>query len=346
MINEFRRHSVFLLALGISGLAFEAQADAPSFYAGKQMTFVAPTEPGGGYDAHSRLIARHLPKHIPGTPSFVVQNLPGAGGLRGTNFLANVAPKDGSAIGLVQNGLPFEPFYGNTQAQFDPTKLIWLGSPTKEVSVFLLWHTAPANTLADLKDHEVILGAGGASTGGAFYTRVLMSLFGVKIKQIQGYKGMTEALLAMEKGENQGYASSFWSTLKLTHDDWIREHKIKFVLRYSGNPLPGFESVPLAADLTTNAEDRLIMEIATAPFELGRPFAAPSGVPDDRAAILRTAVEETFKDPDYLKECGKQQLECDSPSSGEQIAALIRRTYAAPESVRQRLIAIHGDFSK
>jgi tripartite-type tricarboxylate transporter receptor subunit TctC len=333
-----------LVALGLAvALASTATADlkAEDFYAGKQLIVVAGTESGGGYDLYARNMARWLPKHIPGTPTAIVQNMPGAGGIRSANFLYNAAPKDGLTISQIHNGNPFAPLYGHTQAQFDPTKFIWLGSPTKEASVFLLWHTVPVNTIAEAKERELILGAAGSATGGAFYARILSSVFGLKIKTVAGYKGLAESLLAMERGENEGYASTFWSTLQSTRGEWIRDKKIKIMLRYSGDAKNGLETVPLAEDLAETEEDKLVLQIAAASFTLGRPMAAPPGIPADRIAILKKAVYETVRDPEYRADCARQQLECDSPSTGEEIAALIDKTYAAPESVRKRIVDIY-----
>jgi tripartite-type tricarboxylate transporter receptor subunit TctC len=316
-------------------------ASADGFYAGKQMIVIAGTETGGGYDLYARNLARYLPRHLPGTPTVIVQNMPGAGGIRAANFLYSIAPKDGLTIGQIHNGNPFAPLYGHAQAQFDPTKFNWLGSPAKEISVFLLWHTVPVNTIEEAKGRELILGAAGSATGGAFYSRLLSSVFGLKIKNVAGYKGLAESLLAMERGENEGYASTFWSTLQSTRADWIRDKKIKILLRYSGAPTSGLEGVPLAEDLTTNEEDRLVMQIAAAPFTLGRPIAAPPGIPADRLTILKQAVYQTIRDPEYRADCSRQQLECDDPSTGEELAAVIEKTYAAPAAVRKRLAEIY-----
>ena len=337
------RWAEFIAATLAAAIALSGPAFAADFYAGKQVIVVAGTEAGGGYDFYARILARHLPKHIPGNPTSIVQNMPGAGGIRGANFLYNVAAKDGLTIGLIHNGLPFAQLYGNTQAQYDPEKFVWLGSPTKEISIFLIWHTVPVSSIAEAKamGRELVLGAAGAATGGAFYSRILTATFGLKIKTIVGYKGLAESLLAMERGENEGYASTFWSTLQSTRAEWLKEGKIKLMLRYSGDPIPGFESVPLAEDLAETEEDRQLLQMASAPFTLGRPFAAPPGVPADRLAILKVAVWETLQDPVYRTDCVQQHLECESPSTGEQIAEVIRRTYATPESVRKKLADIY-----
>ena len=334
---------IVVSAAVLCAASFVTGASAEDFYAGKQMTIVVSSESGGGYDLYTRNVARWLPRHMPGSPTQIVQNMDGASGLRATNFLYNVAPKDGLTIGMVNNGAPFAPLYGMPQGQFDPTKFVWLGSPAKETSVFLIWHTVPVNSIDDAKKRELILGSASASTGGAFYARILTSVFGVKIKNITGYKGMTESLLAMERGENEGYASAFWSTLQSTKADWIRDKKIKFLLRYSGDPgQPGLEGVPLAEDLTANADDKLLLQIVATPFVLGRPMLAPPGVPADRAVVLKKALYDTFIDADFRADCDRQKLDCSSPSSGDETAALIARTYGAPAKVKKHLLDLYA----
>lgn len=340
MIRRIIRGIVASAAL-LCAASLVSGANAEDFYAGKQLTIVVSSESGGGYDLYARSITRWLPKHLPGSPSQIVQNMDGASGLRATNFLYNVAPKDGLTIGMVNNGAPFAILYGVSQAQFDPTKFNWLGSPAKEISVFLLWHTVPVNSIAEAKNRELILGAASASTGGAFYSRILTAVFGLKIKSITGYKGMAEALLAMERGENEGYASTFWSTLQSTKGDWIRDKKMKFLLRYSGDIQPGLEGVPLAVDLATKEEDKELLQIVAAPFTLGRPMLAPPGVPAERVAILKKALYETFTDSGFRSDCARQALDCTSPSSGDEIAALLDRTYGSPPAVKKRLIELY-----
>jgi tripartite-type tricarboxylate transporter receptor subunit TctC len=337
------RVALRLVLVAAAAIAFTPPAKAADPYAGKQITLVASTESGSGYDLYARTVARWLPNHIPGHPSIVVQNMPGASGLRASNFLYNVAPKDGLTIGLVNNGNPFAPLYGMSQAQFDPTKFNWLGSPTKEVSVFLLWHTVPVNSIAEAKSkgRELILGSAGAATGGAFYSRILTEVFGIKIKTVSGYKGLAEALLAMERGENEGYASTFWSTLQSTRADWIRDKKIKFMLRYSGDAQPGLEGVPLATDIAKNDDDRQLLRIIAAPFDLGRPMLAPPAIPAENARLLKDGVFATTQDPEFRADCAHQNLDCSSPSSGDQIATIIADTYRAPDAVKKRLLALY-----
>jgi tripartite-type tricarboxylate transporter receptor subunit TctC len=336
--------------IGVSILAAAAllspptqAAESPSdFYKGKTVTMVISSAPGGGYDAYARTIARHLPNHLPGNPTVVVQNMAGAGGLTATNHLYNVASKDGLTIGLIQNTVPFEPFYGNTQAQFDPTKFEWLGSPSKETGLLLLWYTVPVNTLEEAKSRELLLGASGAASTPAFYARVLTAVFGLKIKLINGYTGQTESFLGMERGENEGYSSVFWSSLKSTKPEWVRDKKVKLLVQYGAAPHPDLKDVPFADDLIKDPEKKLLMQVAAASLAIGRPVLAPPGLPADRLGALRKGMEDTLKDKAFVEDCNKQSLECNDPSNGKEMAEILDRVYSAPASVKKTMQEIYN----
>jgi hypothetical protein len=334
-----------LLVAAFVGTAVSANAQgAAEFYKDKQVKLVISSAVGGGYDAYARTIARFWGKHIPGSPTIIPQNMPGAGGVKAGNFMWAAAPKDGLTVGNLQNTVPFEPLLGNKLALFDTNKFNWLGSPSKEVAVLTIWHTVPVNTLEDAKTRELILGASGANSTPAFYGRVLQAVFGIKIKLIVGYPGQTESLLGTEKGENEGYSSAFWSSLKVVKPDWIRDKKIKFLVQYALEPHPDLKDVPFALDLLKDKPDELaLMEVASAQLTLGRPMLAPPDVPAARVAVLRESLMATFKDPDYLAECEKQRLECDAPVSGEQEQNILTRAYATPEKTLARLRKIYDE---
>ena len=331
-------------AAGVS--AGRAAEGSPPFYSGKSVSFIVSSVAGSGYDLYARAVARHYPQHLAGTPGFVVQNMPGASGIRAMNFLYNVAGKDGLSIGLLPNFSSLAPFYKVKQAKFDSTKFNWLGSPSQELSVFLLWHTVPINSVAEAKNRQIILGSAGAAGTGAFYARVLGKVFGLNFKLIQGYSGLGGAMMAMERGEIEGYPSVFWNTLKSTRGDWIKQGKIKFLVQWSRSGEPELKNVPYAGDLATNDADRKMIEIAAVPLKLGRPIAAPPDIPAARVAELKSGLESTFKDPAYLKDCEQQRLDCTAPVTGAELSAVIRNVYAAPDAVRQRLIGIYQEGRK
>lgn len=318
-----------------------AQGDAQTFYKDKQVKFIVSSGVGGGFDSFTRLIARHLPNHMPGAPTIVVQNMPGAGGVKAANYLYSVAPKDGTTIGLFQNTVPLEPLYGNSQAQFDATKFQWLGSPSQETAVFAVWHSVPVNSIADAKNYQIIVGAPGVSSSVAFYARLFDYIFDVKIKVLAGYEGASQALFGMEKRENDGNTSAYWSSLKSIRPSWIAEKKIKFLFQYGGHPNPELKDVPFALDIINDPKKRELMEIGAAPLALGRPIAAPPDVPADRIKLLRTALEDTFKDPAYLAECAQLRLECVDAANGLEIAKGLEKAYHASPDVVEQLRRIY-----
>jgi tripartite-type tricarboxylate transporter receptor subunit TctC len=315
----------------------------PNFYAGKQITIIVSSAPGGGYDAITRAVARHLGKHIAGAPNVIVQNMNGAGGVVAANHLYNVVARDGLVIAQLQNTVPFEPMYGNKQARYEPTRLNWLGSPSKETALVIVWSESPFKTLADATRNEVILGATGASSTPAFYARLLADVFHMKIKLISGYPGQAEQFLAMEKGENEGGPSTFLSSLKVMRPHWLAEKKIRMLLQYALEPNPDLADVPFALDLLANRPaDLTLMKIASAPLALGRPFAAPPDIASDRLAILRSGFAATMRDREFLADCARQGLECDQASSGEQVQKIVAEAYAAPPEIIARLQQIHA----
>jgi tripartite-type tricarboxylate transporter receptor subunit TctC len=329
------------LLLAASEPAF-AQNNVADFYRGKEVRLIVSASTGGGYDTYGRTVARHLGEHIPGKPTVIVQNMPAAGGLGAANHTYNVAPKDGTVITLFQNTVPLEPFFENKQAQFDAAKFGWLGTPTTEVALYMIWHTSKIKTLADAQAHEFVAGAAGAASTPAFYGRVFNQLFKLKARFIVGYPGQNEILHAMESGEVEAMASPFWSSLKASRPTWYKEGKIRFLFQYGGAEAhPELKNVPLGIDLLKNEADRTLLVVAGAPLGLGRPFGAPPGIPTDRLAALRAALLATFKDPAFIADCAKQRLECADPKSGDELATLVSRAYSAPVDVRKRLVGMY-----
>ena len=334
-----RRTAWLLAALLLAAPA--RRDDVADFYRGKQLSFLITGGVGGGYDSYGRTVARHLVRHLPGNPGVVAQNIPGADVIS-ANHLYNVAPKNGLTIGLVLNTTPFEPFYGNAKALYDATRFNWLGTPSKETGLLIVWHTVPVDSIEEARHRTLILAATGATSTPAFYARVLASVLGIKIKLVEGYTGQNDAFIAMERGENEGFPSTFWSSLKSSRPNWITEHRVKLLVQYGGAPNPEIAQVPFALDLIDSEEDRQVMAAASAQLALGRPILAPPGVPQERVAALRRAMDETFRDSDFREDCARQRLECHNPSSGAELARQVAEIYALPKRVQQRLIEIYG----
>ncbi len=321
-------------AFGVAPARADAVAD---FYQGKTVALTVASSAGGGYDTLARAMARFLGKHLPGNPIVFVRNMAGGGGIAAANFLYNAAEKDGSQIGLLQNNTPFEPLFGSKEARYDPTKFGWLGSPSVETGLLVVWNAVPVNSLDEARQREITVGAAGINSTPAFYARLLNEVFGLKLKVMVGYPGQTEAFFAMERGEIDGYSSVFLSTLQATKSDWLPQKKIKAIVYYGPEQRPELAGVPYAPEIVTHEDDRSLLAAAFAPLALGRPFAMPPGVPADRLAAVRKAISDTFADRDFLAESERLGLGANSPRQGEQIQDVIARGYATPPRVLDRL---------
>ncbi len=345
MRNPHRKNSVLPgLALVVSTwlAASPAAADGVAdFYRGKELRLVIGASVGGGYDIYARAIAKHLGDHIPGNPTIVPQDMPAGGGIAAANHIYNVAMRDGTVIGAMQNTVPFEPFFANRQAQFDATRINWLGTPTSEVAMYLVWHASKIQSLQDAQHKEMIVGGAGAASTPVFYGRIFNQILGLKARFVNGYPGQNEILLAMENGEVEAMTSPFWSSVRTARPQWIPQHLVRILFQYGQKPHPDLAGVPFALDLLTNQADKILLRAASAPLGLGRPFAAPPDVPADRLAALRTAMMATFRDPAFQDDCVQQRLECSDAKSGEELGSLIGAVYATPPDIRKRLIDIY-----
>lgn len=326
-------------ALLLSTPAF-AQSD---FYRGKTVTLIVSSSPGGGYDVMARTIAKHLGRHIAGSPRIVVSNMPGAGGIVAMNYFYRSAPKDGTFLAAMQNNTPFEPLLGTREAMYDPVKFNWLASPSTEVGLIAVWKSAPVNSFADLKTREITMGSSGANSTPSFYARLINETLGTKMKLVVGYPGQNEAYLAMERGEIDGFPSLFYNTLNATKPNWRVEKNIKLLLQYGLEKEEAIPDVPSALDLVTDPDDKLLLEAGLAEVTLGRPYLMPPGVPGEHVDSMRAAMEATFKDPDFMADAKRMSLGVNSPKTGVQIQKLIEDAYRAPPHVigRLRKLSLH-----
>jgi tripartite-type tricarboxylate transporter receptor subunit TctC len=331
-----RSIAALLLLAGLA--AAPAQADGlADFYKGKTVALVVGSSTGGGYDTMTRAIARFIGRHIPGNPTVVVRNMPGAGGITAMNYIYNAAEQDGTVLALVQNNTPLEPLFGTKQARYDATRLHWLGTPSFEVAMVLLWHTVPVNSVQDLKERETQMGASGANSTPAFYARLLNATLGTRMKLVNGYPGQNDALLAMERGELDGYPSVFQSALTSTRPTWLSQKLAKAIVQYGPERLAELRDVPFAPDLITNEDDKVLMQVGFAPLALGRPLVMPPQAPADRVAAMRKALAETFADPEFLAEGERMGLAVNAPRSGAQLQDVIAHAYQSPPRIIERL---------
>ena len=338
MHSRWARALGFAAAIGLSASAGQAQSPA-EFYKGKTVEVYIGFSVGGAYDGYARLLARHMGKHLPGNPTLVPKNMEGAGSLRLANWLAGVAPKDGTVFAIIARGTAFDPLLGRGGAQFDATKLSWIGSANDEVSICTAWHTTPVATFEDLTAKEMIVGGTGGSADTDQFPRVLNGVFGTKMKVISGYPGGNDINLAMERGEVQGRCGWSWSSVGATHPTWLTDKKIKILAQMSLAKHPDLPDVPLIMDFAKTEEQRQILRLIFARQVMGRPFVAPPGVPDDRLATLRRAFMDTMKDPEFLAEAGKGDFEI-TPVPGEEIQKLVAEVYQTPKDVVAKVAAM------
>ena len=328
------------LVVGVC-LAEGAHADAVAdFYKDKQMMMVIGIPAGGGYDIYARLLARHMPRHIPGQPIFIPQNMPGGGELTAANYVINTATQNGTVVGAVVRTVPFQPLYGNTAAKFDPLKVNWLGSSNQDVGLFVAWHTASAMTIDDLFKKEIVVGANPAGSDTVTYANILKYLFDAKLKIVSGYPGSEDIALAMQRGEVDATPNYSWASLQ-RHADWISDKKVRILLQNGLKKLADFPDVPLIVDLARNDEDRAILELILGQTTFGRPYFMGPHVPSDRVTAMRAAFMETMVDKEFLDEAKKQKLEID-PISGTEMQAVIARVYKTPHEVVERANAIRS----
>lgn len=342
-IAASRKLAIITMSLA-GGIAFPvASQTVEQFYAGKQINLVISTAPGGGVDAYSRLLARHFSRHIPGQPTIVAQNMPGASGVKAANYLYNLAPRDGSVIGHVQRGTLIEPVFGNRELKFDASKVSWIGSLNTEWSVAIAGGDSGLNSLADALHKEFPVAAEGPTASDHIYASVLNGVLGTRFKIISGYKGKAEERFAIEQGEVAGLIGWAWSSVRSTAWQQVQSGQIKVIAFLAPEKRPGFEDVPTVYDFAKTNEDRQVLDFTFGPQVLGRPHFAPPGIPAERLTALRRAFDETMKDPAFLADAQKGQFDLD-PFGGEEIEKRVKALYATPPAVIERAKAArNGD---
>ena len=343
----FRFRSVVVLT-ALSVLAawpVPARADAVAdFYKGKQINMYIGSDTGGGYDLYARVVGRRLANHIPGNPSIIPKNMAGAGSLTMTNYVSNVAPKDGTAIGAPQNIIPFEGLLhilspNGEKAQFDSTKLNWLGSASRDLYLVLNWYTSPVKTFADLKTMQMVVGSSGPSTEHSTTATLFNNVFKTKFKIVTGYPGSADVMLAMQRGEVEGISGHGYSSLMSEYSDLVKEKKIRILMQFGMEPSPQLKDVPFALDLVETEFDREVLQFIFTKYDILRLYFVPAGVPADRVAALRTAFDETMKDPGFLADAEKAKIEV-APVSGIEVQKLIADLYQMPKNVVEKASAL------
>ena len=318
-----------------------AGAQSAQFYAGKSIDLEIGYSVGGGYDLYARLLARHLGDHIAGHPTIVPKNMPGAASLRLANYLYAAAPRDGTVIGAISRGAAFDPLLKENGAQFDASKFSWIGSANNEVSVCVALQSSGITSFDDVLTKQLTIGSTGVGDDTYQFPALMNAELGTKFKIVTGYPGGNDITLALERGEVQGRCGWSWSSIVATHKDWITSRKVIVLVQMSLSKHPDLPEVPLIMDLAKNSEQRQIFKLIFARQVMGRPFAAPPGVPADRVAALRAAFNDTMKDKAFLDEAAKGKFEI-NPVDGEKVDALVKEVYQTPADVTKKAAAILG----
>jgi tripartite-type tricarboxylate transporter receptor subunit TctC len=332
---EFGKRGIAAALLAFAPTPFANAQTAADFYKGRNLDLYIGYSVGGAYDLYARTIARHLGKHIPGNPTIVPKNMEGAGSLRLANWIYNVAPKDGSALGTIGRGTAFDPLLGSKGAQFQADKFTWIGSANNEVSVCVAWKTSGVAKLEDTLTKELVVGGTGQAADTDQFPRVLNGVLGTKFKIVTGYPGGNDVTLAMERGEVKGRCGWSWSSVVSTHKRWIDDGSIIVLVQLSLNKHPELPNVPLVMDFAKADDQRQIFKLIFARQVMGRPYLAPPGVPKERVEALRQAFDATMKDPEFLADAEKAQLEI-TPVAGQAVEALVKETLQTPKALADK----------
>ena len=328
------------LCLGLSGLA-AAPAASQNFYAGKTITIYAGYASGSTYDAHARWLARHMNRLIPGQPTMIVQNMPGAGTMTAANHVYNIAAKDGTFIAQVARGMAIEPLMGGQGVRYDPLKINWLGSMASEVSVIAVRADTGIKTLDDVTRRETFMASSGIGTDGHTFPNVLNNLLGTKFKIVLGYNSGKEMALALERKEVEGRGSWSWTSFKREAMDKLNSGEYLLLIQMGTRKSPELPNVPLVMDMAKSEEQKQVLELLLAGQGMAWPYFVAPEVPADRVAALRTAFVGVSKDKEALAEADKLQIDIDVVT-GQEMTDMIKRLYATPKPVVEKVRELAG----
>jgi tripartite-type tricarboxylate transporter receptor subunit TctC len=312
--------------------SFASADPIEDFYKGKQVNWILSAGAGGGYSSYAHVFAPYFSAHIPGKPNIVVQNMPGAGGIRAMQYLSTVAPKDGTTIGLVHSSVPFAPLYGIRGANFDPRKMQWIGSINYATGICVSWTASGITKWQDLFDKEFIVGGTGAGSQMETMPAMINKLFGTKIKIVSGYKGGNDVYLAMERGEVHGRCGGLKSSIKSTRPDWFPEKKVSVPIQIALERDPEFPDSPALIEFTKDEKTKQILQLILSPMDMDRPILAPPGTAPDKVAALRKAFHEAMNDPGLIADAKKVSIDL-GEVDGDKLAKIIDRAYAMPPDV-------------
>jgi tripartite-type tricarboxylate transporter receptor subunit TctC len=331
--------------IGMAALLLAAPAGAAAQtvdFKGETISIIIGLPPGGGYDTYGRVLARHYGNHLPGNPNVVPKNMPGAGGLRTANYIYNVAPKDGSELGLFASSAVMEPLMGNDQAKFDAAKYSWIGSMTQDIAFCGVWQgPGTAASFQDMLSKETIFGSSGPAAITHQHPLVLGNLLGAKVKLISGYAGTKDINLAMERGEVNGTCGLFVSSIKAQWSREVQDGRLKLVVQMGPRKSDEFGNVPSVYDLAKSDDDRKVLDLHFKQLLLSRPLIGPPGMRTERLAAMRKAFLDTLKDPAFLADAQKANIDID-PATGEQAEQMLLQFADFPKSVIEKAKAAIG----
>ncbi len=334
--------AALLVAAGPPGAARaqESGEAVAAFYRGRTVNVVIGYSVGGGFDLYARVLARHMGRHIPGQPTLVPQNMPGAASQKAVEYLLTIAARDGTALGTFSHTMPIAPLLGT--ARLDPRQLVWIGSMARETSLCVARTGSPAKTWADLASTPFTAGGTGKGSDPDMMVNLMRSLFGLPIKLVSGYPGTAEIALATERGEVDGFCGLSWSTLTSRYGEWLTARKVNLLVQASLQKSPQLPDVPLIIDLARSERERQILRLLVAPQAMARPFAMPPGTPPARAEALRKAFAAAMADPELLADARNSRIDI-SPLPASEMEALIEQLYATPADVVQQTITALGN---
>jgi tripartite-type tricarboxylate transporter receptor subunit TctC len=304
------------------------------FYRGKQLQMVIPSSTGGDYDNRARLLSRHMGRHIPGEPGIVPRNMPGGAGVTGANYVANVAPRDGTVLHALLQNMPVHQAVGGQGTEFDVLAFAWIGNTTSSPNLISAWHTTKVTHITDVFNKELTVGAP-TGTAAAIYPRALNVLTGTKFKVITGYPGGNDVNFAMERGEVGGRGSNSWAAWKATRPHWLKEGKLNHLVQIGLERHPELPDVPLMFELGRGPESQAVLRFLSADTAISRAFVATPGIPAERVAALRKAFDATMKDAAFLADAAKAGIDI-SPSTGEQARKVAEEILNAPAAVKKK----------
>ena len=340
------RNNSWLAALTAAWLTFSiagaaAQQSTADFFKGRTLRIVVGFAVGGGYDLYARLLAKYLPRHIPGQPTVVVENMEGVGSVRAANYVYEVAPRDGTVIAAVNQNAPMYQLLGGEGARFRAADVSWLGSLAHSNEVLYVWHTSGVTSLDDAKAREVVLGAIAVTSDSYIYPTVINGLLGTRFRIVNGYGSGQAVNLAVERGEVMGRGGTSWASVSSSRPAWLKDKAINILVQVGPHKEAELPDVPLLADLITDDDDRRLAGVISLPLALGYAYWVPPGVPPERVAALRDAFEATAADPMLLAEASQRAIII-RPQAGPAIDALVKQTAATPKPVIEKAARLLG----